>query len=325
VDAEEIKRHLLVLHSDVKPEAINFTSTPPEIFQFIAVIIMHMEYISGVNSVLRGQPEASLKSGRALALIAAQAIQFASPLIQSYTRLIEQNGTKALRILKTFADTPRIIALTGKHNVGLLKEFTGTTDLELVDCVKVQVGNAMSRTLAGRIEMADKLAEQGWLRNREEYFTVMTTGQLDSLIQAEEAQLRVVHEENELLMGGQAMHKASALDHHVLHIKEHHAVLNSTQARQDPMLSTSVLAAVMEHMQMLWDPMMQEVQHVLGYETVVMPLPGMGQPMPGQEQGMGVGRPEAPKNPNREMAMPEGSPEAQAAQMPSTPQVQASP
>lgn len=319
VNAEEIRKHLLLIHSDQEPKALNFTSTPPEIFQMIAVIVMHMEYISGVNSVLRGQPEASLKSGRALALIAAQAIQFASPLIQSTTGLIESNGTKKLHILRDFATTPRIVALAGKSNAGLIKHFQGS-DLDLVDQVKVQLGNAMSRTLAGRVEMADKLADRGWLRNRDEYYTVLTTGQLEPLLASEEAQLRVVHEEAEQLMGG-GTHKASILDYHVMHIKEHHAILNSTETRMDPMLSSSVLAAVMEHMEFLWDPMVQQLQATLGYETVIPPMPNMaGTGLEKTAETMGVGRPEAPRNPNRDMAMPEGSPEAQAAQFPQAPE-----
>ena len=58
------------------PEGVNLTSTSPEIFNFIGMLERIMETISGVNSTVRGNPEASLKSGAALALIASQAIQF---------------------------------------------------------------------------------------------------------------------------------------------------------------------------------------------------------------------------------------------------------
>lgn len=59
-----------------KPEALNLTQTPAEIFNFMQMLEKLAETISGVNSVARGNPEASLKSGAALALVQSQAIQF---------------------------------------------------------------------------------------------------------------------------------------------------------------------------------------------------------------------------------------------------------
>ena len=47
------------------------------------------ETVSGVNSVVRGNPEKSIKSGAALATIQAQAIQFMNGLQQSYIFLID--------------------------------------------------------------------------------------------------------------------------------------------------------------------------------------------------------------------------------------------
>ena len=63
-----------------KPEPINFTSTPPEVFRFIEMIEKKMETISGMNSVVRGDPEASIKSGSAMALVQSMALQFISGL-----------------------------------------------------------------------------------------------------------------------------------------------------------------------------------------------------------------------------------------------------
>jgi hypothetical protein len=317
VTYEEYKeKNLLVISSDEEPKAINLTSTPAEIFQFIAVIMQHMEYVSGVNSVLRGQPEANLKSGRALALIAAQAVQFASPLINSYNALLERNGTKVIRILRTFIDEPRLMALVGKHKKSYIGAFTGD-DLVHVDRVRVVAGNAMTATLAGRVEIADKMLAAGFLRNREEYVTVMTTGQLDALLEGEESQLNIIREEGERLMEG-GPHRASVMDYHVLHMREHHAVLNSTAAREDPMLSQASLAALMEHMQMLMDPMIQAFQTVLGYPTVLPPLPGLS-PTGFAMQGSEPGEPGAPAGPTNPMDRPPAEgPAAQAAAEPFT-------
>ena len=83
-----------------KPEALNLTATPPEIFNFIDKIERTMETISGVNQVARGDPAANLRSGNALALIQSMAIQFNSGLQNSYARLIENIGTGIINTLK---------------------------------------------------------------------------------------------------------------------------------------------------------------------------------------------------------------------------------
>ena len=131
------------------------TSTPPEVFNFLNMLIQSAETISGVNSVTRGNPEASLKSGTALALVQSMSLQYISGLQQSYVKLIEDTGTAIIQILKDFATTPKVIALVGKNNRPLLKEFTGE-QISSINRVVVDVGNPLSRTIAGRVQMAEQ-------------------------------------------------------------------------------------------------------------------------------------------------------------------------
>jgi Hom_end-associated Hint/Homing endonuclease len=130
----------------IKPEPIQLTATAPETPEFLNTVIEAMETISGVNSVARGNPEASLKSGNALALVQSMALQFISGLQQSYVKLIENTGTALLQNLKDFAQAPRVVALVGKNNKPLLKEFTGD-DIRDVNRVVVDVGNPLSKCL----------------------------------------------------------------------------------------------------------------------------------------------------------------------------------
>ncbi len=136
-----------------KPEAMNLTSTPPEVFNFIKMLEQQMETISGVNSVARGNPEASLKSGTALALVQSMALQFISGLQQQYVQLIEDVGTGLINILKDFAAVPRIAMIAGKSNRSYIeKEFTGD-DLSQVNRVIVDMGNPVARCLAKGTEV----------------------------------------------------------------------------------------------------------------------------------------------------------------------------
>ncbi len=136
-----------VIEANAKPEPINLTQTPAEIFKFLEFMIESGETISGINSVARGNPESSLRSGNALALVQSMAIQFISGLQQSYVQLIEDVGTGLLNILKDFAATPRTIQIVGKNNRTYLKEFTGE-DLDSISRVVVDMGNPLSRCLA---------------------------------------------------------------------------------------------------------------------------------------------------------------------------------
>jgi hypothetical protein len=133
-------------------EALNLTQTPKEIFDFIGMLEKTMETISGVNSVSRGNPDPSLKSGNALALVQSMTLQFMSGLQQSYVALIEDLGTGVINTLKDHATTPRIASIVGKNNKSYIKEFTGQ-DLSSISRVIVDIANPLSKCLAKGTEI----------------------------------------------------------------------------------------------------------------------------------------------------------------------------
>lgn len=133
---------------NMKPEPLNLTQTPAEIFNSINMFERLLETLSGVNSVARGNPEASLKSGAALALVQSQALQFISGLQQQYVQLVEDVGTGMINMLKDFAAVPRVAMIVGKSNASYIeKEFSGD-DLSQVNRVIVEIGNPLSKCLA---------------------------------------------------------------------------------------------------------------------------------------------------------------------------------
>jgi hypothetical protein len=147
-----------------KPEALNLTQTPQEIFKMAQMIEQKMETISGINSVTRGNPEASLKSGAALALVQAQAVQFSSTLQHSYIRLMEHVGTAMIKILQDYAKYPRVAAIVGKSNRTYMKKFS-SKDLAAINRVIVEVTNPLSKTTAGRLEIANQLLQMQMLKS----------------------------------------------------------------------------------------------------------------------------------------------------------------
>lgn len=233
-----------------KPEALNLTQTPTEIFNFLQMLENKMEIISGVNSVARGNPEASLKSGTALALVQSMALQFISGLQQQYVQTIEDVGTGLINMLKDFASVPRVAMIAGKANKSYVQtEFTGD-DLSQVNRVIVDMGNPIARTTAGKMEMASQLIQYGIVKTPEQYFTVLSTGQLDAITDDTQRELLLIESENEKLSAGEQV-QALAIDEHLKHIKSHRGVLADPDLRKDDRLKQAVLAHIQEHIDLL--------------------------------------------------------------------------
>lgn len=263
-----------IIEGNSKPEALNLTDTPAEIFKFLEMLIQAAETISGVNSVARGQPEASLKSGAALALVQSMALQFVSGLQGSYVKLIEDCGTGIIEILKDYANTPKVAALVGKNNKMLLKEFTGD-DLHSINRVIVDVGNPLSRTIAGRVQMAEQMMQMGIIKEPTQYFQVLNTGRIDVMYEGDISQQLLVRQENEWLADGRNPITAPT-DIHAFHIQEHRAVLDDTDVRSNQEITKIVMDHIQGHMDML-----QNTDPRLLMLTGQQPLPPPGPP-PGQ-------------------------------------------
>lgn len=233
-----------------KPEPMNFTSTPAEIFKFVEMLEQKMEIISAVNSVARGNPEASLKSGAALALVQSMALQFISGLQQQYVQLIEDIGTDLVIMLRDFAAVPRISVIGGLSNQNLIREeFTGD-DLELVNRVKVDVGNSISKTTAGKMQIASELIQYNIIKTPEDYFSVLNTGQLNSMVEDPQRELNYLKKENEMMLKG-SQPTALATDPHVMHIKKHKAMLADPTLRNEPGAREIIMAHILEHVELL--------------------------------------------------------------------------
>lgn len=230
-------------------KALNLTQTPPEIFNFMQMLEQLMETISGVNSVARGNPEASLKSGAALALVQSMAVQFSMNLQQSYAQLVEDVGTGTIKILQEFAAVPRVAVIAGKSNRPLMKEFSGQ-DLDRINRVMVDMGNPLTRTTAGKVNLAEQMMNFNLIDNPDQYLQVVTTGRLEPVIEGKQAELLLIKAENEGLSEGQPQ-VAIATDNHAQHIMEHKTVLASPEAREDPKLVQLVLNHIQEHLNLL--------------------------------------------------------------------------
>jgi hypothetical protein len=311
VTTQELAGGLNLIQSNKKPEAINLTHTPPEIFNFIKGLEGLGEMLSGVNSVARGQPEASLKSGAALALVASQAVQFSNGISSAYVRLMEETGTAVIRTLQRRAAIPRTAMIAGKSNQSFMKDYT-SEDIAAVDRVVADIGNPVTRTISGRVEMANMLAQSQMIKRPEQYIQVVTTGRIEPVIDAEQAELLQIQKENEELREGRQV-QAIALDMHVQHIKEHKAIFADPEARKNPQLLEAAFQHIMHHMELLrtTDP---ALLNVLGQAPLGAPPQGAQAPQPPENQPQGE-----PTPPGEQVPAPDNAPDAIADRMPNMP------
>ena len=288
---EALPGGLNIMEGNSKPEPINLTNTAPETYNFMQQLVRDMEIISGVNSVARGNPEASLKSGSALAMVQSMALQFMSNFQQGYVAALEDIGTSTVKMLRRFATTPRIATIAGNANKPYMKEFTGE-DLKDVTRVIVDVANPLSNTYAGRMQMADNLLQYGDKKlTPSEYIMLLKTGSLEHLTEDTFKNEINIKNENEALIRGEYV-PVLVVDDHVEHILKHREVANDPAARMDPVRMKALNAHLEEHINFMknGDPVLLEI---LG-------IPPIGQP-PQQV-------PQAPLDPNQPAPSPDQIP-----------------
>lgn len=314
ISPKSLEGGLNIIEGNEAPVPINFTNTPAEVFNFAKALEQQMETISGVSSVTRGNPEASLRSGTALALVQSTSLQYMSGLQQQYIRLMEDVGTGLVNLLKTFAHVPRIVMLAGVANKNYIEKLFNADDLSEINRVTVEVANPLSQTHAGRAQIATDLLQYGVIKTPEEYLTVLTSGRLDVMIDPVQRHTNLVRSENEKMMLGVGV-RALAIDDHVLHIKEHQAVIADPDLREGP-VADLVYQHILEHIDLMktTDPGLLGVLGIPSLQqTPAPPQEGapQGQEIPGQmppEQGP-IGLPPGPTSSPDMPPMPTVSPD----------------
>ena len=164
---------------EIKP--LQLLATPPEIFTALGAFAKKSESIAGLNSVVKGNPEASLKSGTALALVVSQAVSYLNTLDGNYSRFKQNVATGIINMLKVYATTGRIVAISGLSNASSINSTFTKDDLAGIERVVVKESNPMTKTIAGRVNMADMMLQSGQI-TPQQYDNVIATGEIQEII-----------------------------------------------------------------------------------------------------------------------------------------------
>jgi hypothetical protein len=292
------------IESDVEPKALQLTKPPEGATNFAEFLQKQLETVSGISNVTRGNPQASLESGAALALVAAQSIAYNSGFQASVSKLEENVANDIISISKTFVQTNKVISIVGKSNAAMLVEYKGS-DLGKISKVFVEPVNPMSKTAAGRVELANTLLQSQLITRPEEYLRVIEEGTLKPMLESDTNQLMLIDKENELLRTGETEVMALMIDNHGKHIRGHAQVLNDSKLRLDQNLVARVLEHIQSHIELgtMMNPMLGAILREEAPPPGSIPPP-QGSPQSPQETPVEANMPSLPKN---------ADPESQAA------------
>ena len=297
--------------SEEPPTPIQLTKSAPESYTYLDKLEHTAELLSGISSTVRGNPESNLKSGNALALVVSQSIQFSSSLEDALNKVVEEVGTALITNLRDFSRTKRVANIIGESQRPFAKEFT-SDDLSEINRVVVEQVNPLAKTIAGRAEIANNLLQQGLIADPQQYMMVLSTGQLDPVMEGPQAEMLTIRAENEELRNGKKV-QAVMTENHALHIREHRIVINSPESKKNPQLLADALEHIQEHLD-LWRSADPALLMITGQQPP--PPPAMA-PAPTtaavQQQGNPVEQQAETSLPNMP-ELPEGAPtEAQIA------------
>jgi hypothetical protein len=140
----------------------------------------------------------------------------------------------------------------------------------------------LTQTTAGRLQIADTLFEKQKL-NAQEYLNVIETGNLETQLEAENAEIILIKGENERIIKGEQF-ECIIYDNHVLHMPEHMSVLASEEARNNPQVIQATMFHVEHHAKMLRQ--LQSDPVLVGLlKQPVIPQPPAGPPPGGPAPG----------------------------------------
>lgn len=230
-----------------KPEPMQLSASSPQTFQFIDVLEQQMLKMSNINGALRGSPPPGVTSGVAIATLSANAIEFTSSIAKAYASCMERTIMHALNAYKKMSRVPHKIAVHGRNNQTYTRDFGGE-DLAPIRGVKINIVNPLLQTIAGRVEVAEKLMSMPrdiW----PEYVSVLEGRPLSDIYRTELSQEDLIQAENERLLKGEQT-PVLVTDDHAKHMRDHAGLLNDPNVRINGQSNDVITEHILEHYQM---------------------------------------------------------------------------
>ncbi len=187
-----------------KPSMLEKFSIKDEAFKLKDWLKGDMELALSVNSVARGEPEKSLESGAALALVQAQAISAQSPFVKAFQVLVGDSATNRIRIIQKHLPEDRVVAIAGTDDPDSIQAFVagGVSLISHIECESV---SPLFSTIAGKQNAADKMLERGLITSAAGYLHFQETGRLELVTDDQRRKDLFGRRVREILMQGPAV------------------------------------------------------------------------------------------------------------------------
>lgn len=297
------------------PQPLDTRSPRADIFEFSDRKKQEMQLIIGVNSVARGEPDASLKSGAALALVQSQAVQFNSGFQAARIMHREDIASTGYKLVRKTMVSPRMARRPGAGSTEYLQTVT-RDQLEDIQGVEIELASPLLRQAAGRMEIGDKLLDRGLITTPEQYLRILTAGTVEPLLKSQSAELDQISAENDHLSKGMPLGPppvpspqgpqapmmpgfgVESTDTHEIHVREHRALLDM-QTRANPQVAQVIRQHIAEHYR-VWSSTPPDMAALMGWKVMPpppIPPPGAMGPPPDAPPPSGEG-PDSPPPPS---------------------------
>lgn len=285
---------LLEYDGDKEPSNFVPSVSPAEDYNALTLMQKQMETISGVNSVMRGNPESSLKSGAALALVQAQAAISQTSFQQNFHLNLEKVGNAVLTCHKLFNQSKRALKrIAGSKQQYQVGAFDGSM-LQDVESVTVRAGNPLKDTIGGRQALIETLSGLGAPLDTDRVVSFWMTGEWRNVVEDGANEEQFIRQENEAMGRGELIPPGSPGEDHFKHILGH--VPRTIEEKYDADVHANKLEHIASHVALIqWmaiPPEMVAKLASLGFAPPLPPEPMMppdasstGAPMPGATSG----------------------------------------
>lgn len=240
-----------------KPEPLQLTSTPPEVFQFLNTCSQYMSNVSMITETLRGQPPANVTSGAMAATLAANAMEFLNSASKALTIWCEEMVNIAIQNFKIFASEEQILDITGEGSVSYVKQFKAD-DLQSLRQIKIRTQSPLMNTVAGRLQFGDSLLQSGLIKNPQQYLNLIEGAPVENLFDDDYSENMAIQAEIDALTEGRPVIPMMT-DNHPMFIKAYKKILYNPHIRTQSEITQMIVQLMMERitMEQQLDPMLK--------------------------------------------------------------------
>lgn len=286
-----------------KPEPLQLAQLPPASQWFFALLDKKMQGLSGMNSVVRGQPDSNITSGTMAALFHSIAQEFNNAIQAAVDEHRERVANGALGMVKRHAKAPFMVQVAGVDERPYLASYT-VDKLAGFDRVVIKTANPLAKSAAGRIELFNMLIKVPHaIENPEQAVALLHTGIWKPVTDVQQRRLMRIQWENEQLMEG--VSPPVLFSDNIMmesELKEHLKLADSPEWRMQMMQMTPEQQAgagaalqkhIAEHFRVWREQTPPDAAHALGIPLHPMMAQAMGLSAPPSNDNDGGKKPEA--------------------------------